>query len=86
MAAYAFEQADEVLSKLVLATKQAAHLLIPILLMLRCGMFLRAMDLDHLHSKLFPMHGTGSLKEWDMIESEAMDRYFDQYQGISVPQ
>lgn len=79
---YAFEQTDDVLSKLVLATKQVAKLLDTHFDdVARCGMFFEGYGVDHLHSKLFPMHGTGSLKQWNMIESETMDRYFDQYPG-----
>ncbi len=58
---YAFEQSDEVLSKLVIATKQVALLLDKAFDDVgRTGMFFEGYGVDHLHSKLFPMHGTGN--------------------------
>ena len=36
--------------------------------------------IDHVHAKLFPMHGTADTKEWKPIESE-VNKYFDQYEG-----
>lgn len=35
---------------------------------------------DHVHAKLFPMHGTADLQEWKRIESN-VDKYFDRYEG-----
>ena len=58
---YAFDQPDKVLSDLVLATKKVAKLLDRSLEgVARTGMFFEGYGVDHLHSKLFPMHGTGS--------------------------
>ena len=48
----------------------------------RTGMFLEGFGVDHLHTKLFPMHGTGNMKEWKPIESSGLqDLYFNQYPG-----
>ena len=48
----------------------------------RTGMFLEGFGVDHLHSKLFPMHGTGDMKDWKMIESSGLENvYFDHYPG-----
>jgi len=79
---YAFEQNDQVLADLVLATKKVAQILdgyFPDVS--RCGMFFEGFGVDHLHSKLFPMHGTGDLENWQMIESENFNKYFDKYPG-----
>jgi diadenosine tetraphosphate (Ap4A) HIT family hydrolase len=79
---YAFAQPDEVLAKLLIATKRTAQLLDSYFEdVARCGMFFEGFGVDHFHSKLFPMHGTGNLKDWRMIESETMDRYFEKYPG-----
>lgn len=79
---YAFEQSDEVLSGLILATKRVAQILDSYYDdVARCGMFFEGWGVDHLHSKLFPMHGTGGLKEWKMIEDKRIDTYFEKYPG-----
>jgi histidine triad (HIT) family protein len=79
---YAFEQPDEVLSALVLATKKVARALDTYFEDVgRTGMFFEGFGVDHLHSKLFPMHGTGNMTDWAMIESEKFDRYFEKYPG-----
>ncbi len=78
---YAFDQTDEVLTKLVLATKKVAQLLDRSFDdVARCGMFFEGYGVDHLHSKLFPMHGTGNDSKFQLIESK-MDKFFDHYEG-----
>ena len=79
---YAFDQTDAVLCDLTLATKKVARILDAYYDdVSRCGMFFEGFGVDHLHSKLFPMHGTGNIAKWAMIESEKFDRYFPQYPG-----
>jgi diadenosine tetraphosphate (Ap4A) HIT family hydrolase len=79
---YAFDQPDQVLTDLVLATKQVARLLDGYFGdVSRCGMFFEGFGVDHLHSKLFPMHGTGDMSQWAPIESQKIDTYFSQYPG-----
>ncbi|HEX3099571.1 MAG TPA: diadenosine tetraphosphate hydrolase, partial [Patescibacteria group bacterium] len=34
---------------------------------------------DHVHAKLYPMHGT-NIPEWKPIES-SIDKYFEKYEG-----
>ncbi len=78
---YAFDQTDETLSNLVLATKKVANLLDKSLDgVARTGMFFEGYGIDHLHSKLFPMHGTGSDSTFKPISSNN-PKYFDQYEG-----
>jgi len=78
---YAFEQSDEVLSELVLATKKVALLLDKSLDGVgRTGMFFEGYGVDHLHSKLFPMHGTGDNSRFQLREASAT-KYFDSYEG-----
>jgi len=79
---YAFEQNIQVLQELIVATKKTAQILDNYFEdVSRCGMFFEGFGVDHLHSKLFPMHGTGKVKNWQMIETESFDRYFEQYPG-----
>ncbi|MFO6421987.1 HIT family protein [Motilimonas sp. KMU-193] len=78
---YAFAQTDEVLSELVIATKKVANLLDRAFdNVARTGMFFEGYGVDHLHSKLFPMHGTGNNPEFKLVESK-VDKFFDCYEG-----
>ncbi len=78
---YAFDLPDEVLSDLMLATKKVAKILDSKLEDVgRTAMVFEGYGIDHIHAKLFPMHGTADLKEWKNIESN-VDKYFDQYEG-----
>ena len=79
---YAFEQNDQVVADLILATKKVAQVLDNYYEdSSRCGMFFEGFGVDHLHSKLFPMHGTGKLNDWQMIESESFNKFFEKYPG-----
>lgn len=78
---YAFEQSDEVLSELILATKQVALLLDKAFDgVARTGMFFEGYGVDHLHSKLSPMHGTGNDSGFQLVESK-IDKFYEQYEG-----
>lgn len=78
---YAFDLPDDVLTKLMLATKQVAKLLDAKLEDVgRTAMVFEGFGVDHIHAKLFPMHGTASMTEWEPIESK-VETYFDAYPG-----
>jgi len=78
---YAFELPDEVLSKLVLATKKVGLLLDKALPDVgRTGMIFEGFGVDHVHTKLFPMHGTADMTTWKPIESH-QTVYFERYPG-----
>jgi len=78
---YAFDLPDEVLTELMLATKKVAKLLDEKLEDVgRTAMVFEGYGVDHIHAKLFPMHGTAGMKEWKPIESK-VDKYFDKYEG-----
>lgn len=78
---YAFDLPDKVLSELMIATKRVAKLLDSKLDDVgRTAMVFEGFGVDHIHAKLFPMHGTAGLKEWKPIESR-VDKYFDTYEG-----
>jgi len=81
---YAFEQPDAVLAGLVLATKRVAQILDRYFEdVSRCGMFFEGYGVDHLHSKLFPMHGTGNgLDAWKIQETTFNTTYYEQYPGF----
>ncbi len=78
---YAFDLPDSVLNKLVLASKKVAKLIDSKMHDVdRTGMIFEGFGVDHVHAKLFPMHGTKDLKEWKPIKSN-VDKYFDKYEG-----
>ncbi|MEN8253545.1 MAG: HIT family protein [Patescibacteria group bacterium] len=80
---YAFEQSDQVLSELIIATKKVANILDNYFKDVnRTGMFFEGFGVDHLHSKLFPMHGTGDLENWSMIESKEKNTFYPKYPGF----
>ena len=77
---YAFDASDEVLTGLILASKKVALLLDSKFEDVgRTAMVLEGYGVNHLHSKLFPMHGT-SKTEWSHIGSK-VDKFFDKYEG-----
>lgn len=79
---YAFDVEDSVLSELVLATKKVAKILDRTFTDVgRTGMFFEGFGVDHLHSKLFPMHGTADMSNWRPIEKDRKKVFFDKYPG-----
>lgn len=78
---YAFDLPDDVLSGLILATKKVTKLLDSKLEDVgRTAMVFEGYGVDHIHSKLFPMHGTADMTKWKNIESN-VPKYFKQYEG-----
>jgi histidine triad (HIT) family protein len=78
---YAFDNNDEVLKNLTLAAKKVGKLIDKAFEDVgRTGMIFEGFGVDHLHAKLFPMHGTGDMKEWQPIKSN-IDKYFNKYEG-----
>ncbi len=80
---YAFENDDETLKDIIIATKKTAKIIDATFEDVgRSGMFFEGFGVDHLHSKLFPMHGTGHMKAWEQVEyGNHVDTYFDKYPG-----
>lgn len=77
---YAFENSDEVLSGLTLAAKAVAKKIDAAFDDVgRTGMIFEGFGVDHLHAKLFPMHGTKS-DEWKQHKS-SVDKFFEHYEG-----
>lgn len=80
---YAFDNDDDTLAGLTVASKKVAKLLDATFEDVgRTGMFFEGFGVDHFHSKLFPMHGTGSMGNWKPAESgNKMNKFFDKYPG-----
>ena len=76
----AFGVSEDVLINLIIASKKVAKLLNKKLKDVgRTGLILEGFGVDHLHTKLFPMHGT-KMKKWKPIKSN-VDKYFEKYEG-----
>lgn len=83
-ASYAFDNEDKVLIKLTLAAKKVGKLIDDTFEDVgRTGMIYEGLGVDHLHAKLFPMHGTGHLEEqWKQVCSpDYINTYFKTYPG-----
>lgn len=71
---------DSVLTALTLAAKQTAKLLENSLEDVnRVGLIFEGFGVDHLHAKLFPMHGTKT-GTWQQHKTK-IDKYFTYYEG-----
>lgn len=78
---YAFELPDDVLSKLTIAAKRVGRLLDDKLAgVARTGLIFEGYGVDHVHAKLFPMHGTGNDSAFRPIHS-GVDKFFAEYEG-----
>ncbi len=78
---YAFDMPDEALADLMSAVKKVAHILDEKLEDVgRTAMVFEGFGVDHVHAKLFPIHGTADMSEWKPIES-SIETYFEKYPG-----
>ncbi|WP_010117549.1 HIT family protein [Acinetobacter sp. P8-3-8] len=79
---YAFDLDDDVLTELMLYTKKVAKKLDGFFEDVgRTAMVFEGFGVDHVHAKLFPMHGTKQVHEnWQAVNSN-VDKYFEQYEG-----
>jgi len=77
---YAFDTNDDILCDLIKAAKKVGKLLDQKLDDVgRTALVLEGFGVDHLHAKLFPMHGT-EMSRWQPIHSN-IDKYFSKYEG-----
>lgn len=77
---YAFDLPEHVFTDLTLATKKVAKLLdVKLPDVGRTGMIFEGFGVDHIHAKLFPMHGTKD-PVWKPRKSN-VDKYFEHYEG-----
>ncbi len=78
---YAFALPADVLTSLILATQKVALLLDSKLDDVgRTALVFEGFGVDHVHAKLFPMHGTKDMEKWKPIES-SVPKYFTHYEG-----
>ncbi len=71
---------NDILTGLVLAARTVAKLLDANLDDVgRTGMIFEGFGVDHVHAKLFPMHGT-KIPEWKPLKSD-VNKYFEKYEG-----
>ncbi len=78
---YAFDASDEVYFGLARAARSVGRLLDKSLPDVgRTGLIMEGMGVNHLHAKLFPMHGVSKTGEWIKYEPK-VDKYFDRYEG-----
>jgi histidine triad (HIT) family protein len=78
---YAFDLPDDILADLVVAAKIVAHLLDSAFEDVgRTSLVLEGFGVDHVHAKLYPLHGTAPMDEWRPIES-GIDTFFERYEG-----
>ncbi len=77
---YAFELPDGVLMALMLVAKKVALLLNRKLDDVgRTGAVVEGFEIDHVHVKLYPLHGT-MMDAWGPVPS-SVDKYFEKYEG-----
>lgn len=77
---YAFDLSDKVLLELISAAKKVGKLLdLKLKDVGRTGLIFEGFGVDHVHAKLFPMHGTRTGK-WERYRSK-VDKFFETYEG-----
>ncbi len=77
---YVFDLPQEVRAELIEAAGKVAKLLDAKLKDVgRTAMIFEGFGVDHIHAKLFPMHGTKK-ENWEQANSE-VDKYFEKYEG-----
>lgn len=78
---YTFDLPDQVLQELILASKKVAKLLDRAFDDVgRTGLIMEGFGVDHVHTKLIPMHGTGNMQDWQPIHS-VQTKFFNTYEG-----
>lgn len=74
---YAFEVDDSILSGLIISAKKVAKKIDKAMpSVMRTGLVLEGFGVDHLHAKLFPLHGKKT-KNWKPIESTKNEFYIE---------
>ena len=78
---YFFDLDNEKLTELILASKTVAKLLDKSFDDVgRTALMMEGFGVDHVHTKLFPMHGTGTMEKWSPVISKN-DYIFETYEG-----
>lgn len=77
---YVFELPEEVMTGIMIAAKKVGKLLDQTFEDVgRTGLMFEGFGVNHIHAKLFPMHGTKN-EEWKQHKSD-VKVYFETYQG-----
>lgn len=77
---YAFDLPEKVFKDLAIAAKKVGQLLDKKLEDVgRTSMIFEGFGVDHVHAKLFPMHGT-KMGKWKPLRSN-VDKFFEKYEG-----
>lgn len=80
---YIFENDDETIKAIIIATKKVSKMIDKAFEdVARCGLFFEGYGVDHLHSKIFPMHGTVGKIEWEKLEGGKPGVFYDKYPGF----
>jgi len=80
---YAFDMPDDVYKRLMIASKKVAKILEKGLKVQRVAMVMEGMGVNHIHIKLYPLHGLDN----KFKEIWALDKvYFKNYQGYLTTQ
>jgi histidine triad (HIT) family protein len=78
---YIFKVDSAVMTELMMASKKVAQLLDTAFPdSARTAVVFEGFGVNHLHAKLFPLHGTAQPGEWKKISSD-VSKYFDHYEG-----
>jgi len=80
---YAFDLPDDVYERLMMATKKVAKILDEKLGMKRTAMVMEGMGINHIHVKLYPLHGLEKKFEERWKKKRV---YFDKYEGYLTTQ
>jgi len=78
---YAFEMDDKAYSELMIASKRVGTLLDKKLKVKRTAMVMEGQGVDHVHIKLYPMHGLDKEVGEEWIKDE---RFFEKYPGYII--
>lgn len=81
LSSYIFDQKNDDITGLILASKKVVNILDNFFPKVgRTGMIFEGYGIDHLHCKLFPMHGTKDDSSFKKISS-SVDKFFIHYEG-----
>ncbi len=76
---YYFDMDDRMYAKLMLAVKKVAKILEKGLKVKRVAMVMEGTSVNHVHIKLYPLHGVG--RKFKEIKNNER-KYYDRYEGI----
>ncbi len=80
-ASYTFDLPDSVFSELMIASKKVGKLLDTAFEdVSRTGLIMEGYGVDHVHTKLIPMHGTAKFAAWKQVQV-TYEKYFSEYEG-----